>query len=88
MPIHSRADVQTMNFHEWNKNAAMAYEGGDQECLRNALPTAVHPEKSCTRFEMKRESSKISKATSEPWSGYEAESEGRKLVAAPFLSAI
>ena len=42
-----------------------AHEGGDQECLKNALLTEAQPEKSSTPSEMKRESSRISKPTSE-----------------------
>jgi hypothetical protein len=43
----------------------MTHEGGDQECLKNELPIAAQQGKNFTPFETRRESSKISKATSE-----------------------
>jgi hypothetical protein len=43
----------------------MTREGGDQECLKNELSIAAQLGKNFTPFETKRESSKISKATSE-----------------------
>jgi hypothetical protein len=61
-----RAHSARAAFHGCSKRAAMLHKGGDQQCLKNALRTAARPEKSCTPFEMKRESSRISKATSEP----------------------
>jgi hypothetical protein len=56
-------------FHERGKFAVMPHEGGDQQCLENALLTGAQAAKSYTPPAMRKESSKISELQASPWPG-------------------